>query len=459
MDFDHLAEQRSGLIFRVWMQNLLQNAPEELSGKLAAEHHPGQLVTASRFGNGAFNFCYRVTYQDGTRVLVRYTALGRVLFRNEKVEDEVAAMKYLAQETSVCIPVPTVLGSGKCAVGPYIVMTVMEGSLMSDYLKDPTQEGSVLNENLPVPVLKKAYSRMARVMLELSKPEFPSIGAVRQDESGVWTVQKRPLTFNMNRLAQFSNLPPDIFTKQVFTNAGDYFYELAQHHFYHLEHQLNDAVADAADCRRKYIARCLFRKISRDIPQDEHRNGPFRLFCDDLHPGNVLIDTSQPDELRVSGVIDWEFTYAAPVEFTYTAPWWLLLERPEDWDADLNHFLPRYMPKLRIFLEALRECEDRMINEGSLAGSQRLSDPMDKSLENGLFWTCLAARHSAMFDEIYWTFIDERYYGPFSSIEERMSRLSEEERRDIDAFVDRKLQQADEGRLESYLSVQEMVEL
>jgi hypothetical protein len=29
---------------------------------------------------------------------------------------------------------------------------------------------------------------MAEVLLELSKPEFPFIGAIRQEESGNWTV-------------------------------------------------------------------------------------------------------------------------------------------------------------------------------------------------------------------------------------------------------------------------------
>jgi aminoglycoside phosphotransferase (APT) family kinase protein len=71
---------------------------------------------------------------------------------------------------------------------------------------------------------------------------------------------------------------------------------------------------------KKYIARCLFRKLSREIAK-EHYNGPFRLYCDDLLPSNVLIDLSR---LVINGVVDWEFAYAAPVEFTYAAPWWLL---------------------------------------------------------------------------------------------------------------------------------------
>lgn len=141
---------------------------------------------------------------------------------------------------------------------------------------------------------------MAEILLELSKPEFPFIGAVRLDETGEWTVQQRPFTFNMNRLSQFSNIPHSIFGQQHFDNAADYFEELARHHFHHLELQRNDAVTDEADCRKKYIARCLFRKLSRDISK-EHCKGPFRLYCDDLRPDNVLVDASR---LAVTGVID-----------------------------------------------------------------------------------------------------------------------------------------------------------
>ncbi|KAH8706068.1 kinase-like domain-containing protein [Talaromyces proteolyticus] len=453
MDFDHLAEEQSERLFQVWIRNLISNAPEELAAKLAAKHWPGTPTTASRFSNGAFNLCYRVTYQDGSRILVRFTALGRVLLRNEKVEDEVAVMNYLAQNTP--IPVPKVIGSGKCAVGPYMVMTIIEGNLLSGYLKDPLQEVVTLNPKIPISALKRAYYGMAEIMLELSKSAFPFIGALREDEFGGWDVHKRPVTFNMNRLAQFSNIPPGIFAKQRFTNTADYFEELAKQHLYHLEFQRNDAVKDEADCRKKYIARCLFRKISREIPK-EHRDGPFRLFCDDLRPGNILVDASN---LTVSGAIDWEFTYAAPAEFTYTAPWWLLLERPEEWEPDLNQFLARYMPRFHIFLDTLRECERSKIIEGSLSDSQRLSGAMEVSMETGLFWDCLALRHSSMFDDIYWTFIDQRYYGPFTTIEDRITHLSEEEGMNLENFVQSKIQQAAEGRLISHQSVDEMVDM
>jgi hypothetical protein len=240
MDFDNLAKEQSDRVFQIWIQNLLRNSPEALAGKLASRHCPGTPVTASRLSNGAFNVCYRVTYENGHRVLVRFTALGRVIARNEKVEDEVSVMNYVAQHTT--IPVPKVLGYGKCAVGPYIVMSFIEGNTLSGYLRDSSQETVTLSSKIPISVLRRAYFSMAEVLLELSKPEFSYIGAIRQDESGVWTVAKRPLTLNMNRLAQFSNIPHSVFGRQHFSNAVDYFEELAQQHFYHLELQHNDAI-------------------------------------------------------------------------------------------------------------------------------------------------------------------------------------------------------------------------
>ncbi|KAI1822499.1 phosphotransferase enzyme family protein [Xylaria intraflava] len=453
MDFDDRAKEQSDLIFRVWVQNLLRNQPEELAAKLAFRHCPGTPVTASRLANGAFNVCYRVTFEDGKRVVVRFTALGRVVARREKVGDEIAVMEYLAQHTA--IPVPKIFGSGDCAVGPYVVMSYIEGKPLTGYLRDPSRETDALRPNLPAPVLRKAYFAMADLLLELAKPEFPSIGAIARDEAGAWTVSKRALTFNMNRLAQFSNIPHSVFTQRRFDSAADFFEELARQHFWHLELQRNDAVADDADCRKKYVARCLFRRLSREIA-GEHCRGPFRLFCDDLRPDSLLVDASK---LAVAGVVDWEFTYAAPVEFTHAAPWWLLLERPEAWEDDLDEFLARFMPRFRTFIEVLRECEAAKIADGSLLPSQRLSAAMEKSMENGMFWVCLASRHSSMFDEIYWKFIDPKFFGPFTTMEDRLCLLSAAERTDIDAFVEKKMLQASEGSLASYYTVDEIFDL
>lgn len=123
---------------------------------------------------------------------------------------------------------------------------------------------------------KAAYLGIAGILLEPSKPEFPFIGAIRLNESDKWTAETT--VGIMNRLAQLSNIPHSIFSQQHFNNVADYFEGLARQHFHHLELQRNDAVIDEVDCRKKYIARCLFRKLSRDISK-EQCNGTSKLYC------------------------------------------------------------------------------------------------------------------------------------------------------------------------------------
>lgn len=53
--------------------------------------------------------------------------------------------------------------------------------------------------------------------------------------------------------------------------------------------------------------------------ENELGSSPFRLHHAEPHPGNILVDGSK---LIDTGVLDWEFTYTAPIEYTYAAPWW-----------------------------------------------------------------------------------------------------------------------------------------
>jgi hypothetical protein len=161
----------------------------------------------------------------------------------------------------------------------------------------------------------------------------------------------------------------------------------------------------------------------------------------------------------VTGVIDWEFTYIAPVEFTHCAPWWLLLQSPEDWESDLAEFVARYTLRLHVFLQALRDCEAEKLKDGTLVEAQCLSESMARALENGLFWVCLAARYSSMFDEIYWGFVDGMYYGRFTTMKDRIGLLSTEDREELEGFIAMKMMQASEGTLDIHMDVDEMVDL
>ncbi|KAL6855532.1 hypothetical protein ACO1O0_006681 [Amphichorda felina] len=453
MDWDDLAEANSQKLFAGWLHLLMRESPG-LPLNVASRHRPGkQPVEASDYITGSCNIACTVTFDDGSKVFVRFPILGRSRFRREKNNDELMVMQWVSRRTS--IPVPKPLGTGLWSLGPYIVESFIEGTLLSTYLRDPSVRSPNLRPDVTTEELEKAYRPMAKVVLELSKSEFPLIGALGY-EAGAWKVIKRPLTLNMNELVRVGNLPPALFTQKYFPNSSEYFQELASQHILHLKHQRNNAIEDEQDCRKKYIARCLFRRITQEIPT---KPGPFRLWCDDLRPSNVLVNDTG-SEFEVTGVIDWEFTYAAPVEFTHAAPWWLLFESPEAWEPDLKQFLAtRFEPRLQLFLKCLRAIEDAQLQQGTLKESQRLSGHMERSMDDGSFWLCIAARKAFMFDDVYWQMIDERYFGKFTTLDDRVALLTQEERDELDGFIREKVKQAAEKTLDEHLTFDEVLEL
>ena len=187
---DELAFNRGYNTYLTRMRHLESNSTESLAAKLVAKHRDGRVIMSTFYAKGSFNHCYRVQFEEGPDVIVRFPAMGRVSFRREKVEDEVSVMRFVAQHTS--IPIPRVLGSGTCAVGPYVVMEFVEGKLLSKYLTVPAAgaDTDVLNPDISDQILKKAYSFMAQILLELSKCQFSDIGSITQDELGTWSVSK-----------------------------------------------------------------------------------------------------------------------------------------------------------------------------------------------------------------------------------------------------------------------------
>lgn len=125
-----------------------------------------------------------------------------------------------------------------------------------------------------------------------------------------------------------------------------------------LAFQHNDAVEDEDDARDKYVARQLFRNLAaeRRLAPEPEPDGGFRLFCEDFRPANILLD----QDLRVVGVIDWEFAYAAPSRFSSDPPWWLLLEEPDYWTGGYRAWMEAYEPRLWTFLRVLEAEEKKM---------------------------------------------------------------------------------------------------
>ncbi|ESZ94651.1 phosphotransferase enzyme family protein [Sclerotinia borealis F-4128] len=252
-----------------------------------------------------------------------FAALGQSLYRIEKVENEAIVLQYLRKHTT--IPVPRLFGVGMITLGPYIVEEFVERDLASVPFKESGIELQNWNPNISEQKLKVLYREMANIVLEMSKPEFTRIGSLVQTVKNGYTIGRRPITKHLNELAMNANLGPQHFSNSIYTTSVGYFESLVEQHMAQLRNQRNNCVTDEHDYKKKYIARCLFLRIAAHMAI-KYSTGPFRLFCDDFRPSNVIAHT---EPFHINAVIDLEFTYAAPSAFTYAAPWWLLLQNPE----------------------------------------------------------------------------------------------------------------------------------
>lgn len=141
-------------------------------------------------------------------------------------------------------------------------------------------------------------------------------------------------------------------------------------------YQPNDEVQSADECRGKFVARLFFHKLAKDekLFRTHHENGPFKLWSHDFRPANILLAYN----LRIVGIVDGEFTYAAPVAFSHAPHGGFSLENPEFWSEDIEDWTNTFERRLKTFLTAMRHCKDIFTSQANCV----LSDQMQKKLEN-----------------------------------------------------------------------------
>ncbi|KAI1850410.1 hypothetical protein JX266_004268 [Neoarthrinium moseri] len=469
-DSDNLAWDRSDALFDEAIQQVRLSSTcrqiESFAKKLFGEHAkrvPPLLI-------GGFNVLYPIQIENSsTEVLVRVPCPNQAVFPEEKTSAEVATAAYLSQYTQ--LPVPKIFYHGiDSGIGPFIVIQDLGSRRnMSRALEAPREDPKktpVLHSEISERKLKSLYIKMARCVRQLAQPTFPRIGALAETGPGSYQVMGRPITLNMNNMVQHSNIPQSVFPSEgtTYQTADEWFVVLASMQMATLIFQHNDMVSSEDDCRTKYVARQLFRKLAKQgrlskfgfaednwsaysqhararLPAPDG-SGSFRLWCDDFRPANVLIDEND----QLLGAIDWEFAYVAPTQFALDSPWWLLLDLPETWDDGIEDWARVYGRRLRIWLSAMEEVE----KDASL-GCLRLSAYMRQSWETGRFWLNYAARKSWAFDTIYWQYLDEKFFGkrdPDVPVNElwktRVHLLSNVERAAMERLVQTKMEEMKE---------------
>jgi hypothetical protein len=272
----------------------------------------------------------------------------------------------------------------------------------------------------------------------------------------------------MNNMIQLANiphaaLPPE---KTTYNTANQWYKTLAEMHLAQLTFQHNDIVSSRNDCRNKYIASQLFCSLAKKgrlstfgFAEDDWSaqsstmhtllpapsgSGAFRIWCDDFRPANLLLNKDDD----IVGVIDWEFTYAGPIQFVLDPPWWLLLEVPEMWSSGIEDWRAKYEMRLGTWLASTKWAES-VADSGSSSLASSLSTYMHASWNTGRFWLNYAARKSWAFDAIFWKYLDERFFGHREEgVQEedlwktRVHLLGEREKIAMEAFVERKMEES-----------------
>lgn len=429
---------------------------------------------------GGFNVLYPIQLgETSASVLIRLPCPNQDVFPGEKTLAEAATARYIAQHTQLLVP--KVFHHGiDSGIGPFIIIQDLGSQkCMCQALEAPREdpnETPVLNPNISESKLKDLYIKMARCMLQLAQPTFPRIGALVEVSPGSQRVTGRPITLNMSNMVQLSNIPRSVFPSEgtTYQTADEWYVVLAEMQMATLLFQHNDIISSEDDCRNKYVARQLFRRLAKKgqlskfgfaedswsarskhagatLPMPDSSSS-FRLWCDDFRPANVLIDENN----HVLGAIDWEFTYVGPTQFALDSPWWLLLNVPEMWDDGIVDWTCVYEKRLQTWLLALEEAEKEMVS-----GSFLLSAYMRESWDTGRFWLNYAARKSWAFDTIYWKYLDERFFGEHGKnipTEElwktRVHLLSPEEQAAMELLVHTKMEESKERILVEWDAVE-----
>ncbi|KAK2813169.1 hypothetical protein FQN50_000847 [Emmonsiellopsis sp. PD_5] len=376
---------------------------------------------------GAHNQVYRMRWDDGIGDwAIRFPVPGKSHFTDEKVINEVRLLKLLKTRTS--IPVPHVYEycleeANPTTLGAYIIMNWMGGRKLADVLDDKGLSDYRPLDSHGKAMLKRIYVQVAKLYLDLWALDFDAIGSPRlKQNTQEIEVVSRPLTLYMNQLLRLYGIDRRGLPKQsrTYASSTDFIFKMIELLHLQMIAQPN-SIRDAPDAREKYTVRTMMDTIARGFIRLSGDNyGPFKLFGDDLTPSNILVD---PENLTITGVIDWQFTYSAPSSFAGSPPWWLIPNPTDVLEVvGADGFLYAYVRRANLFIEAVEQSEhERGTN---LREHRRLSVKMRKSLENMSCWFNSACRMGAKADIVYWKLLDPFCWGSFANThQERMRRF------------------------------------
>ncbi|TAQ89082.1 hypothetical protein B7494_g2604 [Chlorociboria aeruginascens] len=353
--------------------------------KLASQHNSSKTCHMFRDPvNGSYNVCYFVEFEDGTKWVVRIPLEPSISNVWDKVQSEVATIRYL--QTKTTIPVPYIYAFGRGG-------TVDENPTGHTYIIHsyiPGQSLDILAFRKKTPEQRKYfYSQLVDLFAQLRQQEFAYAGSLMPDPDGGTTPWVGPLlSLQLNDL-QIENRELSI-QPAKFASAIDFV--LYQHLLldqkyklpaYKLSQKGIELEIFGLEDLKGRLSGCINARLN---------HGPFVLTHTDLRPSNIIVD----EDLQIQGIIDWEWASTVPLQF-FLPPTWLA-GLPPDRVSGLE-----YMIEYRWFYDALKANK-------SVPGRQLASEwgrTLPKRIDLPL---AVALRHHSCFVKTYYKGIFPKFY-------------------------------------------------
>ncbi|OAA54965.1 phosphotransferase enzyme family protein [Niveomyces insectorum RCEF 264] len=303
---------------------------------LASKHQGGLPCTIRCRHKGSFNVCFILDFTDGSTRLVRLPIEPAVHDAWDKVRSEVYTMQYVRDHTD--IPVSRVYAYGRSRLRRdtythqvFIILDYIEGRpLTKKMLRESSED-----------CRRQLFENVIDMFAQLRMLEFPLGGSLMPNTTAeIWTRFWRLLfprdesftpqatigpglgprivgAFSMRK----NELQVDGYEVPRFTAATSNEFFREQYHLLHSMWKMPVQELGREEAEREEFALHAVRpeKAQKTFGLQADASGDSFYLCHpDLRVNNIIVN----DELRVCGVIDWEFSVTVPRR-AFLPPSWI----------------------------------------------------------------------------------------------------------------------------------------
>ncbi|OAA42570.1 phosphotransferase enzyme family protein [Metarhizium rileyi] len=266
------------------------------------------------YARGSYNASFFIRFADGEKCVFRVPLRPCLAYCPRlKLQCEVATMQYLSGSTT--IPVPKILAcrtdSGNDPLCTFVILEYIDGKLLS-----PAEFGSLTPDKK-----SELHKSLADIYVQLRRQEFPSIGRLKLGAASGVHISEKTASLEMNMM-QLEGLDPFSIQDSYHDESGllksaNSYTRMLLSVGYNAFLKSRNAVVIGMGLEYLYNFHVFSKHVEKWIDPGLDQ-GPFVLIHGDLHLSNLLFD----EDMRIMGVLDWEWSRVVPVQY-FAPPLWL----------------------------------------------------------------------------------------------------------------------------------------